>query len=71
MLVGVAVSALAKRFMAAMISTSSSVKSRVVTFHMSASQSIRSIATLSKARAVPNVVTHVSAGKRGHEWKTD
>ena len=58
-----AVSALVKRFIAAMINTSSSVKPRVVIFHMTASQLVRSIATLCKARAVPNVVVHVSDGK--------
>src|SRR4029077_814820 len=44
-------SALVKRFMAAMINTSSSVKPRVVIFHMTASQLVRSIAPLGKARA--------------------
>jgi hypothetical protein len=48
-----------------MINTSSSVKPRVVIFHMTASQSVRSIAPRSKARAVPNVVAHVSVEKRG------
>jgi hypothetical protein len=41
-----AVSTLARRFIAAMINTSSSVKPRVVIVHMTASQSIRSIALL-------------------------
>ena len=49
-----AVSALVKRFIAAMINTSSSLKPRVVIFHMTASQLTRSIASLYKARAVPN-----------------
>jgi hypothetical protein len=52
-----------KRFMAAMINTFSSVKPRVVIFHMTASQLVRSIAPLSNARAVPNAVAHVSDGK--------
>jgi hypothetical protein len=38
--------------MAAMINTSSSVKPRIVIFHMTASQLVRSIAPRSKARAV-------------------
>jgi hypothetical protein len=59
-----AVSALVKRFMAAMINTSSSVNPRVVIFHMIASQLVRSIAPLCKARVVPNAVAHVSDGKR-------
>jgi hypothetical protein len=59
-----AVSELAKRFMAAMINTSSSVKPRAVIFHITASQSIRSTASPYEARAVPNVVAHASAGKR-------
>jgi hypothetical protein len=46
-----------------MTKTSSSVKPRVVIFHMTASQLVRSIAPLSEARAVPNVVTHASDGK--------
>jgi hypothetical protein len=58
-----AVSALVKRFMAAMINTSFSVKPRVVIFHMTVSQLVRSIAPLCKARAVPNAVAHVSDGK--------
>src|SRR6202035_1659022 len=49
--------------MAAMINTSSRVKPRVVIFHMTASQLVRSIAPLCKARAVPNAVAHVSDGK--------
>jgi hypothetical protein len=48
--------------MAAM-NTSSSVKPRVVIFHMTASQLIRSIASLYKARVVPNVVAHASDGR--------
>ena len=59
-----ALSPLALRFIAAMINTSASVKLRVVIFHITASQLIRSIASLAKARAVPNVVVHVSAGKK-------
>jgi hypothetical protein len=58
-----AVAALARRFIATMINTSSSVKPRVVIFHMTASQLIRSIASLSKARAMPNVVAQVSDRK--------
>src|SRR5580704_14317977 len=46
-----------------MINTSPSVKPRVVILHMTASQLVRSIATLCKARAVPNAVARVSAGK--------
>jgi hypothetical protein len=46
-----------------MINTSSSVKPQVVIFQMTASQLIRSIASLSKARTVPNAVAHVSDGK--------
>jgi hypothetical protein len=46
-----------------MINTSSSVKPRVVIFHMTASQLIRSIAPISEARAMPNFVAHASAGK--------
>jgi hypothetical protein len=34
-----------------------------VIFHMTASQLIRSTASLSKARAMPNVAAHVSDGK--------
>jgi hypothetical protein len=45
-----AVSALVKRFMAAMINTSSSVKPRVVIFHMTVSQLVRSIALSAKRR---------------------
>jgi|HubBroStandDraft_6_1064221.scaffolds.fasta_scaffold416554_2 hypothetical protein len=45
-----------------MINTSSRVKPRVVIFHMTASQLVRSIAPLYKARAVPNAVAHVSDG---------
>jgi hypothetical protein len=56
-------SALVKRSMAAMINTSSSVKPRVVIFHMTASQLVRSIAPLCKARGVPNAVAHISDGK--------
>ena len=44
-----------------MINTSSGVKPRVVIFHITASQLVRSIAPLCKARAVPNAVAHVSA----------
>jgi len=58
-----AVSVLVNRFMAAMINTSSSVKARVVIFHITASQLVRSVASLSKARTVPNAVAHVSDGK--------
>jgi len=46
-----------------MINTSSSVKPRVVIFHMTASQLIRSIAPLQNASAVPNAVAHLSDGK--------
>ena len=46
-----------------MINISSSVKLRVVIFHMTASQLTRSIASLSKTRALPNAVAHVSDGK--------
>jgi hypothetical protein len=58
-----ALSPLALRFIAAIISTSPSVKPRVVILHITASQLTRSIASLLKARAVPNVVAHVTAGK--------
>jgi len=47
-----------------MINSSSSVKPRVVIFHITASQLVRSIAPLFKARAVPNAAAHVSI------WKT-
>ena len=57
--------------MAAMINTSSSVKPRLVIFHMTASQLIRSIASLSKARALPNVVSQVSEGKARGWQKVD
>jgi hypothetical protein len=57
-------SPLARRFITAIIRTSSSVKPQVVIFHMSASELIRSIASLSNAKAVPNLVAYVSAGKR-------
>jgi hypothetical protein len=60
-----AVSALTKRFMAAMINTFSSVNPRVVIFHMTASRLVRSIALLGQARAVPNGEAQVSDGKRG------
>jgi hypothetical protein len=66
-----AVSALVKRFMAAMINTSSSVKPRAVIFHMTASQLIRSIAPLSNAKAMPNVVAQVSDGNAGGYEKVD
>jgi hypothetical protein len=56
-----AVSALARRVMAAM-NTSCSVKPRVAIFHTTASQLIRSIASLYKARVIPNVVAHASDG---------
>jgi hypothetical protein len=46
-----------------MINTSSSVKPRVVIFHMTASQLIRSIAPVSEATAMPNFVAHASVGK--------
>jgi len=46
-----------------MINTSSSVKPRVVIFHMTASQSIRSAAPLQKASVIPNVGVHASDGK--------
>ena len=46
-----------------MINTYSSVKPRVVIFHMTASQLIRSIAPVSEARAMPNFVVHASDGK--------
>jgi len=46
-----------------MINTFSSVKPRVVIFHMTASQLIRSIAPISEARAMPKFVAHASAGK--------
>ena len=52
-----------ERFIAAMINTSSSVKPRVVIFHMTASRLIRSIAPVSEARAMPNFVAHASGGK--------
>jgi hypothetical protein len=45
------------------INSSSSVKPRVVIFHMTASQMIRSIAPVSEARAMPNFVAHASGGK--------
>jgi hypothetical protein len=54
---------LTKRFIAAMTNTSSSVKPRVVIFHITASQLIRSIAALFRAKAMPNPATHVSLGK--------
>jgi hypothetical protein len=53
-----------------MINTSSSEKPRVVIFHITASQLIRSIASLSKARAVPNAVPHLSDGKAGLRRKS-
>jgi hypothetical protein len=46
-----------------MINTSSSLKPRVVIFHMTASQLIRSITPVSEARAMPNLVAHASCGK--------
>ena len=51
-----------------MINTSSRVKPRVVIFHITASQLVRSIAPLCKARAVPNTVAHVSA-ENGDVWR--
>jgi hypothetical protein len=57
--------------MAAMINTSSSVKPRVVIFHMTASQLVRSVASLSKARAMPNAVAHASDGKARAYQKVD
>jgi hypothetical protein len=59
----VAASAPARRFIAARIKTSSSVKPRLVIFHMTASQLVRSIAALCKARVEPNVAAHASDGK--------
>ena len=50
--------------MAAMINTSSSVKPRVVIFHMTGSQWIRSVASPTKAKAVPNLAAHVTIGER-------
>jgi hypothetical protein len=57
------VSALVKRFMAAMINTSSTVEPRVVIFHMTDSQSIRTIAPVSEAISMPNFLAHASGGK--------
>jgi vacuolar-type H+-ATPase subunit B/Vma2 len=47
-----------------MINTSSSVQPRVVIFHMTASQLIRSIAPISEARAMPNFVATQVLEKR-------
>jgi hypothetical protein len=58
-----ALSALARRFIVTRINTSSSVKPQVVIFHMTASQ-FQSIASLSKARAVPKLAKHLSAEKQ-------
>ena len=46
-----------------MINISSSVKPRVVIFHMTASQLIRSITPVSEARAMPNLVAHARCGQ--------
>jgi len=54
--------------MAAMSNTSSSMKPRVVIFHMTASQSIRSTASLYEARAVPNAVAHAS-DRKARVWQ--
>jgi hypothetical protein len=59
-----ALSALARRFIVTRINTSSSEKPQVVIFHMTASQLIESIASLSKARAVPKLAKHLSAEKQ-------
>jgi hypothetical protein len=58
-----AVSALVKRFMAAMINTSSSVKPPSCDLPHER-LAIRSVASPTKAKAVPNLAAHVTIGER-------